>query len=395
MSITINGTTGIAGVDGSAATPSVQGADANTGVFFPAADTVAITTGGTERMRVDSSGNVGIGTSSPDGKIDIQMSSMDVVAGLGGNYPMWTYRNGSGSWFHAGKSPSADAFVITTGATPVTTEYMRIDASGNVGIGTTAPGAKLDVTNNQAALSYLIDTNNTTNGGSSIWRMITRNIANTGTTSVEFYKPTGSGFSLLNNDTNGSNFTAFNVGASERMRIDSNGKVLVGRTTAYTDGSIGTPVFQSTSSTGAFAGGAFISSSTSATTQIGFVNPNGTVGSISSTGTATAYTTSSDYRLKENVQPMVGALDTIAQLNPVTYNWKVDGSDGQGFIAHELQAVVPDCVSGEKDAVDDEGRPRYQGVDTSFLVATLVKAVQEQQAIITALEARIAALEAK
>jgi hypothetical protein len=92
---------------------------------------------------------------------------------------------------------------------------------------------------------------------------------------------------------------------------------------------------------------------------------------------------------------MVGALDKIALLNPVTYTWKSDGSDGQGFIAHELQAVVPDCVSGEKDAVDADGKPQHQGVDTSFLVATLVAAVQEQQAIITALEARIAALEAK
>jgi hypothetical protein len=111
-------------------------------------------------------------------------------------------------------------------------------------------------------------------------------------------------------------------------------------------------------------------------------------GSISVNGIVTTYGSVSDYRLKENVQPMVGALDTIALLNPVTYNWKSDGSDGQGFIAHELQAVVPDCVSGEKDAVDDEGSPRYQGVDTSFLVATLVSAIQE-------LTARIAALEAK
>jgi hypothetical protein len=91
---------------------------------------------------------------------------------------------------------------------------------------------------------------------------------------------------------------------------------------------------------------------------------------------------------------MVGALAKVAQLNPVTYNWKVDGANGQGFIAHELQAVVPDCVSGEKDAVYPNGDPQYQGVDTSFLVATLVRAIQEQQAIITALEVRITALEA-
>jgi hypothetical protein len=71
MSITINGSTGIAGVDGSAGTPSVQGADTNTGMFFPAADTVGVSTGGTERMRIDSSGNVGVGTSSPAAKLEV------------------------------------------------------------------------------------------------------------------------------------------------------------------------------------------------------------------------------------------------------------------------------------------------------------------------------------
>ena len=76
--------------------------------------------------------------------------------------------------------------------------------------------------------------------------------------------------------------------------------------------------------------------------MIGFQNPNGLVGEIISTNSSTAYNTSSDYRLKENVAPMTGALAKVAQLKPVTYTWKVDGSAGQGFIAHELQAVVPD-----------------------------------------------------
>jgi hypothetical protein len=92
---------------------------------------------------------------------------------------------------------------------------------------------------------------------------------------------------------------------------------------------------------------------------------------------------------------MIGALEKVALLKPCTYKWKVDGSSSQGFIAHELQEVVPDCVTGEKDAVDAEGNPVYQGVDTSFLVATLTAAIQEQQALITALTARITALEAK
>ena len=86
---------------------------------------------------------------------------------------------------------------------------------------------------------------------------------------------------------------------------------------------------------------------------------------------------------------MTGALAKVAALKPCTYKWKADGSDGEGFIAHELAEVVPQCVTGEKDAVDEEGKPVYQGIDTSFLVATLTAAIQEQQTIINQLKARL------
>ena len=113
-------------------------------------------------------------------------------------------------------------------------------------------------------------------------------------------------------------------------------------------------------------------------------------GKISHTAvTTTAYTTTSDYRLKEDVKPMTGALDKIGLLKPVTYKWIQDGNDGQGFIAHELQEVFPDAVVGEKDAVDKNGNPDYQTVDTSFLVATLVGAIQELKAEIDELKARL------
>jgi trimeric autotransporter adhesin len=104
------------------------------------------------------------------------------------------------------------------------------------------------------------------------------------------------------------------------------------------------------------------------------------VGDITSTNTSTSYNSGSDYRLKENIAPMTGALNKVLQLKPVTFNWRVDGSDGQGFIAHELQEIIPDAVTGKKDAVDEEGKPAFQGVDTSFLVATLTAAIQELKA---------------
>lgn len=152
------------------------------------------------------------------------------ITGTGTYLPMTFYAGGSEAVrIGSGAASATDKGTVGIGYTALTgVGNNGLAVLGNVGIGTNSPGAKLDVTNNQAALSYLIDTSNTTNGGSSIWRMITRNIANTGTTSVEFYKPTGTGFSVLNNDTNASNFTTFNVGSSERMRIDSSGNVGIG-----------------------------------------------------------------------------------------------------------------------------------------------------------------------
>ena len=127
---------------------------------------------------------------------------------------------------------------------------------------------------------------------------------------------------------------------------------------------------------------------TSTTNTILFTNSNGIVGGISTSGSATSFNTSSDYRLKNTIAPMTGALDKVALLKPCTYKWNVDGSDGQGFIAHELQEVIAGCVTGEKDAVetytDEDGneatRPVHQGIDTSFLVATLTAAIQELNA---------------
>lgn len=116
------------------------------------------------------------------------------------------------------------------------------------------------------------------------------------------------------------------------------------------------------------------------------------IGTIAQSGTtAVVYNTSSDYRLKTNVQDMTNGLDKINQVRPITFTWKADNSPGQGFIAHELQEVFPDAVTGEKDAVDEEGNIIPQGMDPRMLVATLCKAVQELDAKCKALEARLAA----
>ena len=103
-------------------------------------------------------------------------------------------------------------------------------------------------------------------------------------------------------------------------------------------------------------------------------------GSITYDGTVTSYNTTSDYRLKNTIAPITGALAKVALLKPCTYKWNSNGLDGEGFIAHELAEVFPSAVAGEKDAVDNAGNPKYQGIDTSFLVATLTAAIQELKA---------------
>jgi len=303
MSLILNGTNGLSDVDGSASTPAIRGTDTNTGIFFPAADTIAFAEGGTEVMRINSNGNVGIGTSSPARKLHV------------------------------------------AGGASATYIQLSNDASGN----TNADGFQLVQDGTSAGLI------NRENGP-------------------------------LTFDTNN----------TERMRIDSSGNLLVGATSTFTGGGVNdgkggvyvaTDVAQAIPLSLKLAGG---NGTVASFIRGGQTSP---VGSISITTTATSYNTSSDYRLKENIAPMTGALAIVGQLKPCTYTWKEDGSNGQGFIAHELQEVVPDCVTGGKDAVDEEGNPKYQGIDTSFLVATLTAAIQEQQAIITDLKTRIEALE--
>ena len=118
-----------------------------------------------------------------------------------------------------------------------------------------------------------------------------------------------------------------------------------------------------------------------------FRNPNGTVGTIKSNGTSTSYNTSSDYRLKENVTYEFNALDRVTQLKPARFNFITDANTTvDGFLAHEVQSVVPEAITGTKDAVDADGNPEYQGIDQSKLVPLLVKTIQELEARITALE---------
>jgi len=324
------------------------------------------------------SGNLGIGTTSPGYKLTINTSA--------GTASFYTTDAATSDFM---VTPGAASGVVRVG--PVSgamafysanSERMRIDSSGNVGIGTTSPTTKVSIVTP------------TSNAGLNV---------NDGTVNTILYN-TSSTTGSLGTTTN--HPMAFYTNNTERMRIDSAGALIVGGTSTNpistrTDGiSIGTPTGFSTSR--GSSNWAMGVSSTSGN-HIVFYTDDGTAyisaGTISSNGSTTSYNATSDYRLKDNVQPLTNALNRITQLRPVTWTWK-EGHGGtrpncEGFIAHELQSILPVAVTGEKDAMDKDGNPIYQGIDTSFLVATLTAAIQEQQSLIQSLTTRITALENK
>jgi hypothetical protein len=180
--------------------------------------------------------------------------------------------------------------------------------------------------------------------------------------------------------------------ASERMRLNGNGMLSVGTT-------LNTGIAVQSSDTGVqldSTGRIFQCISdhndlnrTANGETIRFRRSATQVGSISVTASATAYNTSSDYRLKENITDLTSATDRLKQLAPKRFNFKADADTiVDGFIAHEVSSIVPEAITGEKDGVDDDGNPVYQGIDQSKLVPLLVATIKE-------LEARIAALESE
>jgi hypothetical protein len=359
-------------------------------------DTLNVGNGGLVK---DASGNVGIGTTTIAGRLSLGSLAANRVLAVYDDSTNWYGLGISAANFQV-NAPSAASITFNgyTRSTDTLTERMRIDSNGVLGIGIT-PSASwsstlvkaLQIGDTGASVSGYTSFNT---GGKTAF--LTTNAVYEGV-SGSGWKYMGSGAAsqyALANDTHYWNIVASGTAGNaitwtQAMTLTSGGNLLVGTTSGSArlyitaDGAVLDPL-------------TIHNTSTSANSQysILFVR-NGTIrGSIQTTNTATSYLTSSDYRLKENVQPMTGALDKVAALKPCTYVWKDGSADGQGFIAHELQEVVPDAVSGEKDAVNEDGSIKAQGIDTSFLVATLTAAIQELKALVDTQASTITQLQA-
>ena len=430
--------------DGTAAAPSVAftGSGTDTGVYSPGVDQVAISTGGTGRLFVASDGKIGIGEASAgsyfkvtgltgasiieaagvdtNGFADVEIKSTGTAGSSRLYFSDTAAQSGLIRYSH-----SSNSMEFSTAGS----ERARIDSSGRLLVGTSSNrgnwfnssswgGALVQVestTDTNSAFSVV----NSSNNGNAPLILLGKNRSGGvgGNTVVQSGDACGQ-ISFFGNDgaemveaaridvavdaTPGSNdmpgrlvFSTTADGSSsptERMRIDSNGRLYLGSTSQTSNNTV---QFDMTFAGGNSEYGIAMNANTliSGTQYIGFNISTTQYGSISWNGSAIAYNTSSDYRLKENIVSLTGATDRVKQLQVRRFNF-ISNPDTtvDGFIAHEAQAVVPECVTGEKDAVDDDGNPVYQGIDQSKLVPLLTAALQEALAKIETLEAEVTAL---
>jgi hypothetical protein len=353
--------------------------DANAAILFD--------TNNAERMRITSAGDVGIGTSSPGAKLQVTTGGANSPgSNLSGNIGQFTSSGGiayvtmgngdsANQHRYVGAASAIQVFGKVTDA-GVATEQMRIDSDGNVGIGTSSPGYKLDV-------------NGTANYSSYINLAVNQNVQ------------WGGGDAAISNAGTALIFKTFSGSLAERMRIDSSGNLLVGATSGNSKVTVNstslvgiTSAITDTSqltTVGLLVQKADNNSTTSNWFQAFSIN-NGAAGSgiITANGASqAAFGSFSDERLKENIVDLPSQLQNIVSLRPVEFDYKAGGHQ-IGFIAQEMQQIFPDAVS------DDGSEDKYLTVTGwSKTEARLVKAIQEQQALIESLTTRLNALEGK
>ena len=449
-SLSLNSTTGTIGLfssgTGTAATPAIQPTgDTNTGIFFPAADTIAFSEGGAEAMRIDSSGNVGIGTS-PSRKLDV-----NGVAGA--TYLMLTSNTAS--------APAADAAITrpadgTLGLITNSTERLRIDSSGNVGIGTSSPSGKLHVNgqtyiqgtvsgglasstlianasgqaqfwglgpdvSTTGSMAFVVSRSNLTSslqaltidsngrvgiGSTSPARQLTLDHASA--PEIGFYTSGTERVKLSTGGTAASQFCV-DTGGAERLRIDSSGNLLVGTTSGaihrIVKSSASDFAFQvsnTSSSTPYVQALTFASAAPNDSTSMFLrCDDTGQAGRIQlrSNGGLANYSANnvnlSDERLKQDIQASPSYLDKICSIPVVNFKYKdqTHSDYNLGVIAQRVEAVCPELVD-----VDGFGETPNDGIPLKSIYQTdlqyaLMKCIQELKSENDSLKTRIEALE--
>ena len=410
------------------------------------------TGGSTERMRITDIGQIGMGTTLPVSNLQVYSTAAtnsysttitkngNMAAGLSisvldnddsmtgiffstGGSTHWSGITGSRTDESAHWGTQLNFYTHNNDVTALNdaTQKMVIKGDGNVGIGVTGPGALLDVGGYVQMDSYVANGSGNNAFNSGYLKIIAG--AKTGwgigdeLGKINFFGNDTSGVGARNAASivavcetgNGTSTTTFSSGLAfytssyndpqeERMRITSGGTVgntgstLLGGGAAegvtgwnFAPGN-GTIITSSDSDSNMYIGKV---SGYSNARFISFYVNGSLVGRITTNGSTTSYVTTSDYRAKENVVEMTGALDRVSQLKPSRFNFIGDADKTvDGFLAHEVQEIVPEAISGEKDAIDKDGNPDYQGIDQSKLVPLLVAAIQELKAEIELLKSK-------
>jgi hypothetical protein len=352
----------------------------------------------TEIARFTGAGYLGIGTSSPSKYLHVKgtndnVAYFDVASGAtyttayfannGTSYAVLDWNNSS-NWFELGTLGTNPIRFITNN-----TEAMRLDSSGNLGLGVT-PSTSGGLTNQKTLEIGGVGNSLFNNSTNAFWMgqnvIYNSNYKYATTAASSFYLQTAGShqWNIAPSGTAGNAITF-----TQAMTLDNSGNLLVGTTTTLNVATSGNYISSGTASyigTGHASGTANGSSYTAYyynATYIGGITQNGTTGVL--------YNLTSDYRLKNNPTALTGASEFIMALQPKTWDWWDGSGKGVGFIAHEFMEVAKYSGNGTKDEVDVEGNPVYQSIQpsSSEVMANLVALVQEQQAIIEQLKQKV------
>ena len=365
--------------NGSATSPGLTfSGNTRTGLFMPSANTLAFTAANTESMRIDSSGNVGIGTNSPAVKLDVRGTSTylinatnptawvsaDSALTTGSIYSQWNTSTNEGIF---GSYTNHPIYFVTNNS-----RRLTIDTSGNVGIGTSSPASKLDIPDVSANGLRLSGSGDHALGF----------VGYSGNAATQVFSIRNDGISNLYINTQ--NSVPLNFGVStgttfgtiiSQMKIISTGQVGINATPA--------------------------SGNTFRVINIGSDNAcqfgNASNGVYLPYASPTAWSSYSDARLKDVIGNYENALDHILQLNPVKYTWKSDANKkvNIGLLAQNVLEVIPEIVDENTLPNDEEDKTEYLSLRYTDLIPVLIGSIQELKAIVDAQAVEIAALKAK